>query len=256
MGVFSFLQPPKKGAPATQIAALEESLAKLRGEHKSVQAIVESHGQKRAEMLLSDAADADIVRLDADADLARIRLERLELAELELVERIERARDKSERERLASEYERAAAQIEEKAKAIEGPIAQLAAAFAALAEVIPAETGISKVFEGHLMPQPAKPEDVAQAILGNALYAAAPRLFEATTLVRRGMNEQALASVESVIRLYALDNFKISSSGKRPGADHAMLPAAEAAQRLIVGPQREKARTLRHGDAEHLMAAE
>ncbi|MFO1125109.1 MAG: hypothetical protein U1E25_07395 [Methylocystis sp.] len=256
MGVFSFLQPPKKGAPATQIAALEESLAKLRGEHKSVQAIVEGHGQKRAEMLLSDAADADIVRLDADADLARIRLERLELAELELTDRLERARDKSERERLAGEHERAAAQIETATKALEAPIAQLAAAFADLVKVIPQETGVAKDFEGFLQSQPALPADIAQAILGNALCAAAPNLFEAIKVVSRGANAQPIASAENVLRPYGLSGLKISSPGRWAGAERQPLSAAEAAQLVIVGPLREKARTLLTGDAELMQAAE
>lgn len=255
MSVLDFLKV-KKSAPASQIAEMEASLARLRAERKEFETVVESHGARRADALLSDMADADIAKLDADATLAQIRLERLELAELELTDRIERAKDTADRERRAAELERAAAAIEEKAKALEGPITALAAAFAALIEAIPADTGVAKDFEGHLMAQPARPEDVAQAIVGNALYAGAPSLFEAMTLVRRGMNEQALASVENVIKLYALANGKISRAPSRTDADHARFPAAEAARRLIVGPQRDKARTLRVSAADCLEAAE
>ena len=172
----------KKGAPATQIAELEASLARLRAEHKSVQTIVENHGQKRAEMLLSDVADADIVKLDADADLARIRLERLELAELELTDRLERTRDKSERERLASEHERAAAAIEEKAKALEGPINALATAFGELVRSIPAETFLRK--HPTVMRMPPTAGDLRRCWQGDTeqwALLAAPQIFEMQT---------------------------------------------------------------------------
>lgn len=255
MSVLDFLKV-KKSAPASQIAEMEASIARLRAERKEFETVVESHGARRADALLSDMADADIAKLDADATLAQIRLERLELAELELTDRIKRAKDTADRERRAAELERAAAAIDEKAKALEGPITALAAAFAALVEAIPADTGVAKEFEGHLMAQPARPEDVAQAIVGNALYAAAPSLFEALTMVRRGMNEQALASVENVVKLYALADCKISRASKRADASQERLPAAEAARRLIVGPQRDKALTLRAGAAELLRAAE
>ena len=255
MGVFSFLQPPKKGAPATQIAALEESLAKLRGEHKSVQAIVESHGQKRAEMLLSDAADADIVRLDAEADLARIRLERLELAELELTDRLERARDKDARERVASEHERAAAAIEEKAKAFEGPINALAVAFAELVKSIPEETFLRKYSDHHTMAQPASPEDVARAILANAIYVAEPEIFE--TQNQRSAFAAYGAGVERVLSVYSFGGgVMLPRNHGLIGEECAIHPAPVAADQLIVAPLREKARTLRDGVAERLEAAE
>ncbi|MBG0797556.1 hypothetical protein IYX23_07730 [Methylocystis sp. L43] len=251
MSVLDFLKV-KKSAPASQIAEMEASLARLRTERKEFETVVESHGARRADALLSDMADADIAKLDADASLAQIRLERLELAELELVERIERARDKAERERLASEHERAAAQIETAAKALEGPIAQLAAAFASLVEAIPTETGVAKDYENHLTPCPAESIDVAQAIAAAALHSAIPGLFERLTLVRRGSG-QPLASPAPVARLYDLGALRI---GGRVSGDPAPLPAPVAAHQLIVVPQREKARALRHGDAERLEAAE
>ncbi|MBG0801639.1 hypothetical protein IYW40_09095 [Methylocystis sp. H4A] len=255
MGVFSFLQPPKKGAPATQIAALEESLDKLRGEHKSVQAIVENHGQKRTEMLLSDASDADIVELDKAADLARIRLERLELAELELTDRLERARDKDARDRVASEHERAAAAIEEKAKALEGPINALAVAFAELVKAIPAETFLRKYSDRHTMAQPASPDDVARAILGNALYVAAPSIFE--TQKCRSAFAPYGAGVERALHVSTFSNGLMTPYNKGLiGEECAIHPAPVAADQLIVAPLRERARTLRDGVAERLEAAE
>jgi hypothetical protein len=256
MGVFSFLQPPKKGAPGTQIAELEGSLARLRAEHKSVQAIVESHGQKRAEMLLSDASDADIARLDADANLAQIRLERLELVETELVERIESGRAKAEREHLAREHERAAAQIETATKGLEGPINALAVAFAELVKAIPAETFLRKYSDRHVPPQqPASPEDVARTILANALYVAEPEIFE--TQKQRSAFAAYGAGVERVLSVYSFGGgVMLPRNHGLNGEECEIHPAPIAADKLIVAPLREKARTLRDGVAELLQAAE
>lgn len=255
MSVLDFLKV-KKSAPASQIAEMEASLARLRTERKEFETVVESHGARRADALLSDMADADIAKLDADASLAQIRLERLELAELELVERIERARDKAERERLASEHERAAAQIETAAKALEGPIAQLAAAFADLVKVIPAETFLRKYSDRHAPPQcPATREDVARVILGNALVIAAPEIFE--TQKQRPAFAAYGAGVERTLSIYSLigDVLKPRCAGL-VGEECEIHPAPVAAQQLIVTPLRSRARTLRDGVAAHLEAAE
>ena len=74
MGIIDFLKP-RKGAPASQAAEMEAALAKLREERKSVETVVDSYGQRRADALLSDATDADIAKIDTDANLAQIRLE-------------------------------------------------------------------------------------------------------------------------------------------------------------------------------------
>jgi hypothetical protein len=254
MSVLDFLKV-KKSAPASQIAEMETSLARLRTERKEFETVVESHGARRADALLSDMADADIAKLDADASLAQIRLERLELAELELVERIERARDKAERERLASEHERAAGQIETATKALEAPLAALAVAFAELVKAIPAETFLRKYSDRHTMAQPASPEDVARAILGNALYVAAPSIFE--TQKCRSAFAPYGAGVERALYVSTFGSGLVTPFNKGLiGEECAIHPAPVAADQLIVAPLREKARTLREGVAERLEAAE
>ncbi|PWB89892.1 hypothetical protein C5688_13715 [Methylocystis sp. MitZ-2018] len=255
MSVFDFLKPPKKGAPTTQIAELESSLARLRAERKDVEGVVEAHAPQRAAMLLSDAADADIVKLDADADLARIRLERLELAELELTDRLERVRDKSDREQLASEHERADLAIEEKAKALEAPINALAVAFADLVQAIPAETFLEKFSEHHTTSQPATPEDVGRAILGNALYVAAPSIFEIRKCGRSFSGYGA--GVERALNVHTFSNGLVTPHNKGlVGEECEIHQAPSAAQQLIVAPLRQRARALRAGATERFATVE
>lgn len=254
MSVLDFLKV-KKSAPASQIAEMESSLARLRTERKEFETVVESHGARRADALLSDMADADIAKLDADASLAQIRLERLELAELELVERIERARDKSQRERVAGELERAAGQIETATKALEAPLAALAAAFAELVKAIPAQTFLRKYSDRHTMPQPATPEDLARVILANALHVEAPSIFEMQKC--RPAFSAYGAGVERALHVSTFSNGLVTPYNKGLiGEECEIHPAPIAADQLIVAPLREKARTLREGVAERLEAAE
>lgn len=242
MGVFSFLALTKKGGPPTSPADLEASLERLRDERKQVELIVDSHGQRRADALLSDAADADIVELDKGADLAHIRLERLELAELELVDRLERARDKANRERVAAEYERAASAIEEKAKALQDPINTLAAVFADLVRAIPDDTFLRQFSEFYTCPVAASPEGVARAILANAIYAAAPPVFEMRKCHQafRGYG----AGVERALSVHTLRDGVLSPYNKGVAGEECDL-AAVTAENIIVKPLRSKARALR-----------
>ncbi|RNJ50287.1 hypothetical protein [Methylocystis hirsuta] len=257
MAVFDFLKVEKKGVPAAQIAELEASLDKLRAERASVQATVENHGQRRVDMLLSDADDGDIVKLDSAAELARIRLERLELAEVELTERIARLRNAAERERRAGEYERAAGQIETAAKALEGPISALAAAFAELIKSIPAETGIDKPptanFSGRRL---ATADDIGRAILANGLHAAMSAVFE-TVACRPHLARMGGAAVERALFVHTFaDGLLTTRCNGLVGEECTIDPASITATRLIVEPLRRRAAALRGGDAARLAAAE
>lgn len=210
MGVLSFLQLPKKGAPTTQIGELEASLARLRAEQKSVQAVVESHGQKRAEMLLSDASDADIAKTDTAADLARIRLERLELAELELTERLKRVVDSAERERLARECETAAGKIEAAVSNIE------AAASAILS------AAIYHVSPDLFAARPARPA-VAGPVVGERILAAT--MFQdgviSTFLPGHLGEEGVIAPASSLARDALIEPLRDKANRLRAGADSA-----------------------------------
>lgn len=178
MAVFDFLKVAKKGSPATQIAELEASLARLRAEHKSVQAIVESHGPKRADMLLSVVADGDIVKLDADADLMRIRLERLELAEIELAERLDRARDTQQREAEAVRCDDVAAKVEQIASRLEKVIEELAIVADEMVVAIPADVIRMRDYEPTMgiIDRP-NPQQLVAAIVAEAIYKRSPDLF-------------------------------------------------------------------------------
>jgi len=147
VGIIDFLKP-RKGAPASQAAEMEAALAKLREERKSVETVVDSYGQRRANALLSDASDADIAKIDSDANLAQIRLERLELAEMALLEQIAAARDSDARARRAGEMGASAATIEAHAVNLEKAIDTLAAAFTALADAIPVKNPATRYESG------------------------------------------------------------------------------------------------------------
>ncbi|WP_292530239.1 hypothetical protein [Methylocystis sp.] len=249
MGVFSFIQPPKKSSPAAAIAEMEANLARLRAEHKTVAGIVENHGQRRAEMLLSDAADADIAQLDAAANLAQIRLERLELAELELIERIEAARDSADRSRKAAELEAAATAIGPATKNLETALAPVAEAFAALARSIPPESGLKVFCDASTLPQPATPESLARIILAAAIHDALPAAFE-----MRKQNPALMAhgaGVERALSIHTkIGELLLPRCAGLVGEEAVILSGADTARTLIVEPLKRRAQELRAGDAE------
>ncbi len=257
MSIMSFLSPPKKaGDVRKQIDEMTAALAKLIAERRELDVTIEAHDQKRGQMLLSSASEEDILALDRQCDLAKLRSERLGLAQFELENRIESARDKAERERLASEHERAAGQIETATKALEASLAALAVAFAELVKAIPAETFLRKYSDRHVPPQqPASPEDVARAILANALYVAEPEIFE--TQKQRSAFAAYGAGVERVLSVYSFGGGAMLPRNHGLNGEECEIHSAPiAADKLIVGPLRDKARTLREGVAERLEAAE
>ncbi|MGD9656905.1 MAG: hypothetical protein AB7U61_04570 [Methylocystis sp.] len=240
MGIIDFLKV-KKGSPASQIGELEASLERLRAELKEVNSIVESHGQRRADALLSDVTDAEIANLDAAAALAQIRLERLELAELELVERIEAAKDATVRQRRAAQLEKDAAAIEERVKAINAAIDVLGGAFTKLVEVIPSDSGV--LVDADHMTRPASPEDVARAVLASGLYVAAPTMFE---MIQPRTRSARPASVERVLNVFVSRDGMLSRFNPGlVGEECTIPPTADAADQIIVSPLREQAARLR-----------
>lgn len=243
MGVLDFLKV-KKGPMQTQIGEIEAQLERLRAERRAAETIVEGHGQKRSDMLLSDASDGDIAHLDADAGLAHIRLERLELAELELQDRLDRARDSVARSTRAAELERAASSIEEKAKSLESAIAALGAAFDDLVRAIPHDAGVQR--DCDTMTKPATPEDVARAVLAQGLFCAAPSIFEMVAARTRSLRP---ACVERVLNVYAIrDGTLTRFNNGLVGEECEIAPAPFAAEQFIVAPLRAQAAALRASD--------
>jgi hypothetical protein len=246
MGVFSFLAAPKKGSASNQISELESSLAKLREERASVGAVVDSYGQRRADALLSDATDADIAKIDTDANLAQIRLERLELAELELVERIAAARDTDARQRRASAMDAAAAAIAAKTSAVDAAASGFAAAYRDLLATIPADLVDIRIRSPrHMQPVPATPAEIAGAIAGQALTVACPALFQDRAPQLRHWG----SAVERVLTVHDVDNGGNLSpvlAGEH-GQDAAISTADHAARRVILEPLRRVAEEIRAG---------
>lgn len=252
MGVLDFLRPTRKGQP--QIADLESSLARLRVELNQARDIIEGHGQRRASMLLTDASDHDIAKLAAEVDLAQIRVERLGLAELELIDRIDRARDLSDRNRRAVEAERAADRIEEATKALEASVATLGECFAQLVAALPQRTGLERRHVGQQFLGSATPDEVARAILATALYSVAPGAFE-TGPSRRPWSGGA--AVERELLVYVQEGDVLSERLLGFNGEGSKIPTASiAAEEMIIGRLRAEAATLREPITEPPVAAE
>jgi hypothetical protein len=244
MSVLDFLRPAKKGSPASQIAALESSLQRLRGELKSANETAEAYAPKRAEMLLSDSTEEDILALDKQAEMGRLRLERLELAEMALLEQIEAARDSADRTRKASELERAAASIEAKTQAVDAAAAAFAAAYRDMLATIPAdliELQARKL--GFTVDVAATPADIAGAIAAQALAAACPELFETRAPVMRTWG----AAIEKIIAVKDIDrDGRLSPVLMGEHGDTATISNADkAADRIIIDRLRAQAARLR-----------
>ena len=69
-------------------------------------------------MLLSDVEEATIIAADREAEVAKIRAERLELAELELLDRLEKARDAASRDAIDKERQAAEEKVAAGVKAL------------------------------------------------------------------------------------------------------------------------------------------
>lgn len=251
MGIIEFLRV-KKGAPASQIAEIEANLEKVRAERKAAEAIVENHGQRRADMLMSDASSADIAALDAAVNLAQIDLERLEMVELELIDRLDHARDSVDRSKRAAMLENSAAQIEQKTQALDAAISAVAAAFTDLVKAVPDNIGVQKDADRFL--QDATPADLARAILASGLFRAAPEAFEMTQPRNRSPRPACVERMLSVLVVNqdgALSRYNPGIVGE----DCEIPPTADAAQQVIVERLRAQARRLRQSD-DARMAAE
>ena len=158
MAILDFLKSTKKGT--SQITELEGNLQRLRDERRKLEPIVESHGTRRADMLLSAATEQEIVDADKQAELAALKLERLELAEMALLEQIEAARDTDARQRRASAMDAAAAAIAAKTAAVDAAASGFAAAYRELLATIPADLlDVQIRTPRHTQPVPATSSD-------------------------------------------------------------------------------------------------
>ena len=118
MAILDFLKT-KKGSPASQIGDLEKNLERLRAERVEAEKAVEAYAPRRAQMLLSDVDEATIIAADREAEVAKIRAERLELAELELLDRLEKARVAASRDAIDKERQAAEEKVAAGVRALE-----------------------------------------------------------------------------------------------------------------------------------------
>jgi hypothetical protein len=118
MAILDFLKT-KKGSPAAQIGELEKNLERVRAERVDAEKAVEAYAPRRAQMLLSDVDEATIIAADREAEVAKIRAERLELAELELLDRLEKAREAASRDAIDKERQAAEEKVAAGVRALE-----------------------------------------------------------------------------------------------------------------------------------------
>jgi hypothetical protein len=244
MGIIDFLKAPKKATPEAAIAAMEEQLERLRAELRDAHAVVSSHSQRRDAAMLTDVSDADIARLDADADLASIRAERLELAELELEERLSRARDESARQKVAAEREAQARAVEEAALPLEKAIDALAEEFGKFASAVPTVNG-ALYFDSSKGTSAMTPIEVARTILAEGLSARLPDAFISLNKSLIGTTYELALYVPHRRR----DGYVDFDLPKLPkGEEIRFLQASGVADALVVAPLRCSADAIRNGE--------
>lgn len=255
MAILDFLKAPKKAPPHAQISELEERLQRVVAERHTLEALVESHSATRAAMVYeADKSEEDILAFDRELDVARLKLERAELVELELLDRIAHARNSDARSRKAGELERAAETIAAKTAPLDAAASAFAAAYRELLSAVPADLVDIRILKPRFsVDGAATPVDIASAIAAQALAASCPELFE-THPPHVRVYGNACAKTLSV--LDADTRGRLSPVLPGESGEHASITSAEkAAARFVVDPLRDKARALR-GSAEMKEAAE
>jgi hypothetical protein len=91
MPFLDFLKPKGgngKKPPDAQRADIDAALAKIAQERAAAQEVLDGLEQRRESLLLADAPESEIVKLDAEGDHARIKLEKLDIFEAEVHARL------------------------------------------------------------------------------------------------------------------------------------------------------------------------
>jgi len=91
MAFLDFLRPKGNGKvtpPDAQRADIDAALAKIAQERAAAQSVLDGLDQRRESLLLADAPESEIVKLDAEGDHARIKLEKLDVFEAEIHARL------------------------------------------------------------------------------------------------------------------------------------------------------------------------
>jgi hypothetical protein len=91
MAFLDFLKLKSNGKakpPDAQRADVDAALAKIAQERAAAQIVLDGLESRREAMLLADAPESEIVKLDAEGDRARIKLEKLDVFEAEIHARL------------------------------------------------------------------------------------------------------------------------------------------------------------------------
>jgi hypothetical protein len=102
MAFLDFLRPKGNGKakpPADQRADIDAALERIAVERSSARLVIDGLESRREDLLLADAPASEIMKLDAEGDTARIKLEKLDVFEAEIHARL------SEVEGIAAEIE-------------------------------------------------------------------------------------------------------------------------------------------------------
>jgi hypothetical protein len=91
MAFLDFLRPKGNGKakpPADQRADIDVALATIAHDRAAAQSVLDGLDQRRENLLLADAPETEIVKLDNEGDTARIKLEKLDMFEAEIHARL------------------------------------------------------------------------------------------------------------------------------------------------------------------------
>jgi hypothetical protein len=91
MAFLDFLRPKGNGKakpPDAQRADIDVALATIAHDRAAAQSVLDGLDQRREGLLLADAPESEIVKLDAEGDHARIKLDKLDVFEAEIHARL------------------------------------------------------------------------------------------------------------------------------------------------------------------------
>ena len=254
LNILELLKLPKKpGGVAAQIPAIEDSLQKLRAERADIEQKIAAYDATRSDMFLGAATEEQILELDRQHELLKLRLERAGFAEAELEARLAAAKEQSARETTARAYTAAADTVSAELPKIEAAIAAFAAAANALttrlSAALPLEMIALEKDTGNGLPVPASAQDLARALIAEGLFAAAPNLFETFKPQLVG-GRPACASHALRVHFQSTSNAISPFVPGLEGEEAKFESATAAANRLLIERFRKKASELRGADAQ------
>lgn len=115
----------KSAETIDSLASAEAALSKLNAERDAARSVIASASERRRQLLLADAADESILEIDHEADAARLTVERCDLHEPDVLNRIRELQGAARRELLA----RLEADLDRATSALDASISETIVAF-------------------------------------------------------------------------------------------------------------------------------